>query len=305
VSELAPGYQLRRLLPEDVPAGLRLSTVAGWNQTRGDWERFLAASPDGCFVAESDAGVVGTSATITYGGALAWIGMVLVDPTERGKGIGTALLELAVRHLDERGVPSVKLDATPQGRPLYERMGFEAEYGIERWLLEREDERDAQSEPASRQTAEGAAATSLLDSSGPTAEPGPELLALDREVFGADRAALLRSVGAGAPELVQRVGQGPGLAGYALGRRGVLADHLGPWVARDQDAAARLLDGFLARSQRGRVFVDRVVTCPWSLPLLEAHGFRFARPLTRMFRGSNAFPGRPDQQGGVLGPEFG
>lgn len=303
------------MLPEDVTAGLRLSTTAGWNQTRGDWERFLAASPDGCFVAESDAGVVGTSATIVYGGVLAWIGMVLVDPAERGKGIGTALLERAVRHLDERGVSSVKLDATPQGRPLYERMGFETEYGVERWLLEREEGRESAPEAPSGEAATAGApartpwtsAASIIPGAeaGAAAELEPDLLALDREVFGADRSALLRSLAADAPDLVQRIDGPAGIAGYALGRRGAIADHLGPWSARDEDAAARLLDGFLARSRRGRVFVDRVVPCPWSGDLLESRGFRFARPLTRMFRGSNAAAGRPDVQGGILGPEFG
>jgi GNAT superfamily N-acetyltransferase len=301
------------MLPEDVPAGVRLSTTAGWNQRRGDWERFLAASPDGCFVAENDAGVVGTSATIVYGDALAWIGMVLVDPSERGRGIGTALLEHAVRHLDERRVPSVKLDATPQGRPLYERMGFEAEYGIERWLLEREEERpeergeprDADPEAAPGSILEARTDASRAAAAGATAELGPDLLALDREVFGADRSALLRSVAADAPDLVQVIRGPADLAGYALGRRGGIADHLGPWVARDEDAAARLLDGFLARSRRDRIFVDRTLPCPWSGALLESRGFRFARPLTRMFRGSNASAGRPALQGGVLGPEFG
>jgi GNAT superfamily N-acetyltransferase len=284
--------------PEDVPAGLRLSTIAGWNQTRGDWERFLAASPDGCFVAESGAGVVGTSATIVHGGVVAWIGMVLVDPAARGVGIGTALLERAVRHLEERGVPSVKLDATPQGRPLYERMGFEAEYDIERWLLDRQAGGETEDEPV----ADHASAPAHRASA---AALPPDLLALDREIFGADRSALLHSVARDAPDLVQRVVQGTGLAGYALGRRGRIADHLGPWVATHEEAAARLLDGFLARSSRARVFVDRVLPCPWSGALLESRGFRFSRSLTRMLRGANAFAGRPELQAGILGPEFG
>ena len=71
-----------------------------------------------------------------------------------------ALLERAVRHLDERRVPSVKLDATPQGRPLYERMGFETEYEIERWLLEREAEPPADLEIARGQCFSFASTTS-------------------------------------------------------------------------------------------------------------------------------------------------
>ena len=32
----------------------------------------------------------------------------------------------------------MKLDATPQGRVLYEKLGFVSEYDIERWMLKRE-----------------------------------------------------------------------------------------------------------------------------------------------------------------------
>jgi len=62
---------LRMMTPDDIPAGLRLKEIAGWNQTRGDWERFLFASPQGCFVAEADGEVAGTAANISYEGRFA------------------------------------------------------------------------------------------------------------------------------------------------------------------------------------------------------------------------------------------
>ena len=57
------GFCLRQMTFDDIPAGMRLIEVAGWNQTRGHWERFLGASPHGCFVAETDGEVVGTPRT--------------------------------------------------------------------------------------------------------------------------------------------------------------------------------------------------------------------------------------------------
>jgi GNAT superfamily N-acetyltransferase len=115
---------LRVMTPDDIPAGMRLKEISGWNQTRGDWERFLTASPQGCFVADISEGVRGTATTISYEGRFAWIGMVLVDPEWRGKGIGTKLLRKAIEHLDGCGLLSIKLDATPQGKPLYEKLGL-------------------------------------------------------------------------------------------------------------------------------------------------------------------------------------
>ena len=39
---------------DDIPEAMRLKDLAGWNQTAADWERFLSAGPEGCFVAERE-----------------------------------------------------------------------------------------------------------------------------------------------------------------------------------------------------------------------------------------------------------
>jgi ribosomal protein S18 acetylase RimI-like enzyme len=276
------------MTPADIPAGMRLKEIAGWNQTVEDWERFLAADPEGCFVAEWNGRVAGTVATIVYENRFAWIGMVLVDPQVRGKGIGTALLLRAIDYLDARKVPCLKLDATPQGQPIYARLGFQIEYEIERQSLMREITAESSRHPPA------VAAENL--------EP---LLEFDRQVFGADRSALLRSLAKSAPELVVVDRPGGGLGGFALGRKGSLAHHLGPWAAADASAACAVLDDFLRRSRRQVVFVDVLRDNAWAPALLAARGFQFSRNLTRMFRGENAHPGRPDLLGAILGPEFG
>jgi GNAT superfamily N-acetyltransferase len=275
---------LRAMNPGDVPAGNRLREIAGWNQTRGDWKRFLLASPKGCFVAEAGGDVVGTVATISYEGRFAWIGMVLVDPARRGKGIGTKLLEKAIVYLDECRVPCMKLDATPQGKPLYEKLGFVSEYELERWKLQRTQGHDA---PAAGE---------------PLTE---EILKQDRDVFGADRSALLRPIALEFPAFALQARSQDKLMGYSFGRCGALADHLGPWVAQDESSARSLLDEFLIRSHGEKVFVDAVSSNPWAIRLLRERGFEFSRSLTRMYRGRNDFPGRPEFQCGILGPEFG
>jgi len=283
---VATNMQLRLMSRTDIPAGMRLKDIAGWNQTPADWERFLRASPAGCFVAEAEGKVVGTATTIVYEGRFAWIGMVLVDPDYRGRGIGTRLLEKTIAHLDACRVPTMKLDATPQGKPIYEKLGFVTEYEIERWTLKR---------------APGAA-TVTGESPAPDLE---RILSADREVFGADRGDLLRSLDGDAPEFTLTAHFLGHLTGYTLGRRGSRADHLGPWMARDEASARDLLDRFLRCSGRETVFVDCFREHPCARQLVRSRGFEFSRPLTRMYRGPNMHPGRPELLCAALGPEFG
>src|SRR5215470_8030683 len=92
---------LRIMTEQDVPDGVRLNSLSGWNQVDADWKRFLSSSPRGCFVMEHDGKVVGTATTICYENRFAWIGMVLVDPDYRKQGIGTQLLKRTIDYLDQ------------------------------------------------------------------------------------------------------------------------------------------------------------------------------------------------------------
>ena len=284
--------ELRTMTRADIPAGMRLKEFAGWNQTNADWTRFLDADVEGCFVVEADGEVRGTAATICYQERFAWVGMVLVDPEYRGRGIGTRLLDKCIEYLDSIKMTCVKLDATPLGKPIYEKLGFVTEYEIERWTLKRPAQEPSNAMPMD--------AGELM--------PAPLLehvLKADREAFGADRSGLLRSVHAETPEFTDGMWNAGGMEGYAFGRRGSFADHLGPWIAKDEITARGMLDRFLARSARETVVTDCMKANPFVKELLQARGFEYSRPLTRMFRGRNDHPGRPELICSILGPEFG
>src|SRR5262245_39002578 len=126
--------RLRPMTTDDVPAGLALSRQAGWNQTEADWRRALDLQPDGCFAAveSGGAGVVGICCTCAFG-PVAWVALMLVDAARRRHGIGRALMEQALAFLDAQKVASVRLDATPLGQPLYERLGFAPQFMLARY----------------------------------------------------------------------------------------------------------------------------------------------------------------------------
>jgi GNAT superfamily N-acetyltransferase len=281
---------VRQMTREDIPAGMELVRAAGWNQTEADWNRFLDAGSEGCFVAECESGVCGSTATITYGSQLAWIGMVLVRPSLRGRGIGTELVRWALEYLESCGRFTVKLDATPQGRPVYQRLGFEPECEIERWML------SATRSPQPVNRADG------LENVEAEFE---QVIAMDAELFGASRSALLRSLHQAAPEFTAVTLNERKLVGYTLGRHGLHADHLGPWAAQDQESARQLLERFLACSTRSHLIVDRVKSNPFSCELLQSAGFEFSRPVTRMVRGPDHRKSRSELLCAILGPEFG
>ncbi len=251
---------IRLMQADDIDGAMRLKSVASWNQTRLDWERLLRLEPRGCFVDEREGMVAGTTTALRHGTELAWIGMVLVLPAFRRKGIARGLVQHALAWLKECGNAVIGLDATAMGYSLYQQLRFRDEDLIERW--ERPPVRaDVEVRPS--------ATIKLSDS----------LLALDRTVCGYDRSALIRDLSTDpSVECVQRT------SGFAFGRPGSSAWYVGPCVAGSESDAESLLIDLLTPHGSKRVFWDFLPSSAPARRLACRLGFRPARCLTRMLR---------------------
>lgn len=164
---------LKTLARGDLPDLLRLSEAAGWNQTAEDWLRLLQLEPEGCFGIAADGKIAASATVIAYGRDLAWIGMVLTLPEYPGRGFATRLMERCLGYCRQRGISTVRLDATEQGRPVYARLGFVAEYEVQRrqgWL-EAQEARPAAFDYELDRLAFGADGRRLLERTG-CARPG-------------------------------------------------------------------------------------------------------------------------------------
>jgi len=270
---------------DDVPAGLRLCRLSGWNQTAEDWNTFLEFSPGACRVTERSGAVIGTVATLRFGGAFSWIAMILVDPAMRGQGMGTELVREALAILNEE--KCVRLDATEAGARVYRRQGFVEEYCLTRMVAENPVQPAAVEEPGCK----------LIG-----ANDLEEIFDLDRKVFGADRSKLLCSFFARAPEFAWVARTGPALDGYVFGRHGYHHEHVGPLAANGKGTALKLLSCCLAKQPKRSFLID--VPESWGDSLRSA-GFAPERPLLRMYRGSKVAPPCEESQFAIAGPEFG
>ena len=280
-------WPVRPMAMEDIPAGLAMCRLAGWNQVREDWALYLEQSRGGAQVILHESSVIGTVTAVPYQQRFGWIGMVLVDERFRGQGVGGHLLRLAIDQLSV--CDTAKLDATPAGRAVYLKLGF-----VDEWPLLRMDTvaRPVLAPP-------GVSVREIADAD------LTAVLAWDAEVFGADRSAILRRYRELDPRSAFVAERGSTLAGYAFGRHGFRWEQAGPIVAHDRDAAQALLAAALTRHAGKPLLVDTRLADPAWVAWLRAIGFAEQRPYTRMFKGSNRHPGRPDRQYAILGPELG
>lgn len=278
---------IRQMRDADVPAAMRLKLAAGWNQTAEDWHRLLRLEPEGCFVEERDGLIVGSTTVLRYGTELAWLGMVLVLPSFRRRGIAQALVRHALAWLERHGNRACGLDATAMGKPLYEQVGFATTDVIERWV----------------RSPEGSPTTGGQTSARSTAELSAALQRMDRESCGYDRSRVLLDFCEDPTVSGARCA-----GGFAFGRPGSSAWFMGPCVAENARSAADMLRAALDGREGQAVFWDFLPSNRAARELAAELGFRPVRQLERMMLCRGVSPAPRSHSGQVYataGFEFG
>lgn len=263
------GNAVRLLDEQDTPIAYRLSCEAGWNQTEDDWRMLLRLSPENCFGIDADGRLVATATLICYGKQLAWIGMVLTNRAYQRRGFARTLLQRTIDRADELGIESLKLDATDQGQPLYEKLGFRVEQPVERWW------RGATGAPIE--------ATLWLH----------DTVKLDQAAFGADRSQLLSALGERGKFYAR-----PG--GFCLCRAGRRANYVGPCISQSREIARE----FIGACASEESYWDLLPHNHAALELAQELGFSPQRKLIRMVRGRD-LRGREDWIYAIAGFELG
>ena len=160
---------------------------------------------------------------------------------------------------------TIRLDATPQGRPVYERLGFAAEYDLVRM--------------------QGVGAV-VADLPPHVAPCNPSLLdrlaVIDRQATGTQRDRLLTRLFAEWPDATAVAIQHADLQGYVLCRRGTHATLIGPAIATEVAVGRALLDAAFSRCAGQPVFVDIPSDNRPAMEWAAERGLSVQRPFTRM-----------------------
>jgi GNAT superfamily N-acetyltransferase len=262
---------------------LELSKEAGWNQVGADW-LLMMKHGQGLGAQMQDGGALVASAiALPFGRDLAWISMVIVTASCRGKGLASQLVTRCLEWLDARGTQAV-LDATPEGANVYRPLGFDTVRHITRW-----------------RHSGGANPGRSAQLRAVNADDRRWIAALDKDTFGAERNFVLA-------DLMQRDGAvclcNRNQDGFVLSRAGRVATLIGPVTAQDSDAAVDLLEGALTRIG-GPLLIDAFDDQIAFGSRLEALGFIRQRRFERMVRGENKHFGDPARSFAAAGAELG
>ncbi|WP_095091045.1 GNAT family N-acetyltransferase [Mesorhizobium sophorae] len=208
--------------PDHIEGAVALSRQEKWPHRPQDWQMALQLS-SGAVALDDEGRVTGTILVTPYGADCAMINMVIVDRNERGKGLGRRLMDQALALAGDR---PLRLVATTDGMPLYQKLGFVPSGTI----------LQHQGTVAQLVAPDGVEAARIDDLS--------DIKALDREAYGADREALIDALAEhGQLAVIRRNGA---IEAYAAIRPFGRGEVIGPVIAGSAAHAKALISFFAA-----------------------------------------------------------
>ncbi len=217
-----------------LPDFMALVAEVGWPHNYEDISSLLLLGRPWRAMDHQSSETIGVAVWWPMGREYGRVGLVIVSPKHQGRGIGQAMMHKVI---EDAGARSLMLLSTEDGKPLYEKLGFES-VGL-------------------TQRHQGQYAHSPTSESG--IRPGSpenldEIIELDAVVTGFDRSPMITQMFNDGMTNLLRVNDQ--VTGYAITRPFGLGHVLGPLIARNDDDAEALI---AATARPGVLRVDRPI----------------------------------------------
>lgn len=265
---------MRTMTRPEVDELVAWAAAEGWNPGLHDAELFWAADPEAFIAADLDGEFIGGGAITSYGGEFGFMGLFIVRPAYRGRGLGNKLWHARRERLLARVNPgaTIGMDGVFAMQDYYARGGFVFSHRNLRFRAE------VPEQPLTSGVENG----EIL----PLATvPFERVLDFDRTCFPAPRQAFLKGWISRPDALAlgcQRDGQ---LSGYGVVRRCCQGCKVGPLFAEDGRVAEALFTHLAEFAAGGPLFLDAPDNNPAAMELVRQYRMKEVFGCARMYLG--------------------
>ncbi|MEM5343168.1 GNAT family N-acetyltransferase [Paraburkholderia azotifigens] len=259
----ARDFIVRTMTADEVNLAADWAAQEGWNPGLHDAHCFRAADPNGFFIGEWRGEPVGSISAVAYDAQFGFIGLYIVRPAFRGKGLGLRMWQHGIEYLGKR---NIGLDGVVAQQPNYRKSGFQLAYRNIRF--------------------QGIAEANASDNAAwidVRQIPFDQLASYDGRFFPAPRAAFLRAW-IDQPDAVALAHiDGGQIRGYGVLRRCREGRKIGPLFADDEQIAEALFTALVARCPGERVALDVPEPNPAAVALAERYRLTSVFETARMY----------------------
>ncbi|MEM5382965.1 GNAT family N-acetyltransferase [Paraburkholderia phymatum] len=259
----ARDFIVRTMTAGEADRAIEWAANEGWNPGIHDAHCFRAADPDRFFVGVWRGEPVGSISAVAYDAHFGFIGLYIVKPAFRGKGLGLRIWQHGIAYLGER---NIGLDGVVAQQPNYRKSGFALAY------------RNIRFQGIAKAGIAGSVA--FADA---RELPFDQLNAYDRQFFPASRNSFLRAW-IDQPDAVALAHVVDGqMRGYGVLRRCREGRKIGPLFADDAPIAETLFTALVAHCPGETVTLDVPEPNPAAIALAVRHGMTSVFETARMY----------------------
>ncbi|EEM48556.1 GNAT family N-acetyltransferase [Bacillus cereus] len=280
--------RVERLREEQIGDIVALSSYIGWDYNREEVETiFNSGIVYGVWNERKE--LIASAAIILYGEALASIGMVIVHPDYKGRGIGKRITNSCMNSVSAQ--TPFMLIATDEGRPLYEKLGFRAVSYVSKYICNSYNTKDHCIEN------EGY----MMNYEECDLE---KIIKIDRDAFGTSRNDFLKQRIMQSEQCVVVKDTKENVVGYGISIQTPENKIIGPVVAKNNAMAMRIVHN-LARGHNGRLRMDVPEGKNDFMKELEIAGFKKVNTPPIMMKNSDQLLKRNNELYSIAAQIFG
>ncbi|MDA2381082.1 GNAT family N-acetyltransferase [Bacillus cereus] len=279
---------VERLRQEKIEDIVALSSYIGWDYNREEIETvFNTGIVYGVWNEQKE--LIASAAIILYGEALASIGMVIVHPDYKGRGIGKMITNSCVNSVSAQ--TPFMLIATDEGKPLYEKLGFRVVSYVSKYICN--------SYNANHKSAENEECMMVYKESDLEG-----IIKIDKGAFGTSRNEFLKQRIMQSEQCVVVKDMKENVVGYGISIQTPENKIIGPVVAKNNAMAMRIVHN-LARGHNGKLRMDVPEGKNDFMKELEIAGFQKVNTPPIMMKNSNRLLKRNSELYSIAAQIFG
>ncbi|MES5954258.1 GNAT family N-acetyltransferase [Bacillus fungorum] len=279
---------VERLGENDISCLISLSERIGWDYSLEEIHTVLSSGI--VYGIRNEKGeIIASAAIILYGEKLASIGMVIVHPDYKGRGIGKAITNSCIKSVSAQ--TPIMLIATDEGKPLYEKLGFRAVSYVSKYICNSYNVNDYCVENEEH----------IVNYEECDLE---EIIQIDKVAFGTNRKAFLKKRIIQSEQCIVVKDNKQNVLGYGLSIQTPENKIIGPAVAKNDAMAMRIVH-YLAKGHNGKLRMDVPEGKKDFMKELEVTGFKKVHTPPIMMKNSDQLLKRNNELYSIAAQIFG